>query len=175
MMSITDEERLADVRKRLSQAARRVCPPWLALHVEDIVQTALLRILEAARKRGEGNPVLTSLYLERAAFSATVDEIRRHRRRQEQPMDEASLPEPAAGSRPGPEAATQSREIVQGINDCLGGLPGSRKIAVTLNLQGHSSPEIAALLKWTTKVAENQVYRGLAALRRCLAAKGLAR
>jgi len=175
MMNITEEERLADVRRRLSQAARRVCPPWLALHVEDIVQTALLRVLEAARRKGEENPVLTSLYLERAAYSATVDEIRRHRRRQEEAMDEASLPEPAGASRPGPEAATESREIAQGINDCLGGLPGARKVAVTLNLQGHSTPEIAALLRWTTKVAENQVYRGLAALRRCLAAKGLAR
>jgi RNA polymerase sigma-70 factor (ECF subfamily) len=175
MTSIADEERLAEIRKRLSRAAKRVCPGWLVPHVEDIVQTALLRILDAARRKGEGNPQLSSLYLEKAVFSAAVDEIRRLRRRQEQAMDEASLPEAGDSLLPDPQAAAESREIAEGIHDCLGRLLDARKVAVTLSLQGHSVPEIASLLRWTAKVAENQVYRGLAALRRCLAAKGLAR
>ena len=36
-------------------------------------------------------------------------------------------------------------------------------------------PEVASILKWRAKTAENLVYRGLADLRRCLATKGLAR
>jgi RNA polymerase sigma-70 factor (ECF subfamily) len=42
-------------------------------------------------------------------------------------------------------------------------------------LHGHSVAEVAALLGWRFKKAENLVYRGLADLRRCLATKGLSR
>ncbi|MBI3449595.1 MAG: sigma-70 family RNA polymerase sigma factor [Acidobacteria bacterium] len=175
MTSPADEELFADLRRRLARSVRRVCPVWLASHAEDIVQTAMIRILDASRKRGEGNPDLSSLYLEKAVFSATVDEIRRRRRRREQAMDEASLPETGDSSPPDPQAAAESREIAEGIHDCLGRLPAARMTPVTLSLQGHSVPEIARLLRSTAKVAENQVYRGLAALRRCLAEKGLAR
>jgi RNA polymerase sigma-70 factor (ECF subfamily) len=45
---------------------------------------------------------------------------------------------------------------------------------VTLHLQGYSVAEAAALLAFGLKQTENLVYRGLADLRRCLAAKGLA-
>ena len=175
MTSLTDEELFAGLRRRLALSVRRVCPLWLASHADDIVQTAMIRILEASRKRGEGKPDLSSLYLEKAVFSAMIDEIRRRRRRREDAMDEASLPEAAGSSLPAPQAAAESREIAEGIRDCLGRLLEARKIAVTLNLLGHSVPEIASLLRWKAKVAENQVYRGLAALRQCLAAKGLAR
>lgn len=48
-----------------------------------------------------------------------------------------------------------------------------RWLAVTLHLQGHSVPEVGALLAWTVKKAENLVYRGLADLRSCLSSKGL--
>ncbi len=175
MTSLADEELFAEMRQRLARSVRRVCPVWLASHADDMVQTAMVRILEASRKRGEGKPDLSSLSLEKAAFSAMIDEIRRRRRRREQAMDEASLPEVAGSSPRDPEAAAESREIAGGIHDCLGLLPAARRIPVTLSLQGHSVPEIARLLRSTAKVAENQVYRGLAALRRCLAGKGLAR
>ena len=175
MTSLADEELFAELSRRLARSVRRVCPVWLASHADDIVQTAMVRILKASRNRGEGKPDLSSLYLEKAVFSAMVDEIRRRRRRREQAMDEASLPEAAGSSLQDPEAAAESREIAEGIHDCLGRLPAARKIPVTLSLQGHSVPEIARLLRSTAKVAENQVYRGLAGLRRCLAAKGLAR
>jgi RNA polymerase sigma-70 factor, ECF subfamily len=48
-----------------------------------------------------------------------------------------------------------------------------RRHAVTLNLQGHSVPDIGRLLGWTAKKAENLVYRGMADLRSCLSSKGI--
>lgn len=173
-MGEVDRELTTEIRRRLSLAVRRVCPGWLASQAEDIVQTALMRVLEAANKRGEGNPVLASLYIDKAAFSALVDEIRRLRRRREDPSEEARLiavPAPAASN---PETLAAGREIREGIGGCLADLAASRRLAVTLHLQGHSVPEVATILRWRVKKAENLVYRGLADLRRCLATKGLA-
>ena len=138
------------------------------------MQVALLRVLAAAQKRGEGNPGLSSFYLEKAAYSAAVDEIRRHRRRREDPSDDERLSAVPDPGRHDPEALAGAREIASGVARCLGGLVGPRRLAVTLHLQGHSVPEIAAILRWAAKRAENLTYRGLADLRRCLAAKGLA-
>ena len=66
-----------------------------------------------------------------------------------------------------------SREIGQGIRDCLARLKNERRMAVTLYLQGHSVPEASRILEWSTKRTENLVYRGLADLRECLLSKGL--
>jgi len=169
-----NQEQLEDLRRRLSRAVVRVCPRWLAAHSEDIVQTALLRVLSASRGRGEGNPDLTSLYVEKAAYSAMVDEIRRHRRRREESPDETRE---AASHRSDsdPEAVAAGREVAEGLRACLAVLATPRRMAVTLHLQGHSVPEVASILTWRAKTAENLVYRGLADLRRCLTAKGLAR
>jgi len=81
MTQAVNDQFLGDLRRRLTQAVFRVCPGWLSSHAEDIVQTAMMRVLGAAGKRGEGEPDLSSLYVEKTAYSATVDEIRRHRRR----------------------------------------------------------------------------------------------
>lgn len=166
---------LTELRRRLSRAVVRVCPAWLSSHAEDIVQTALLRVLGAARVRGEGDPDLSSSYLEKAAYSATVDEIRRHRRRREEAAPMERPVREAAADQADPETLAASREIAAGVGHCLSRLALPRRLAVTLHLQGHAVSEIAALLGWRFKKAENLVYRGLADLRRCLAARGLAR
>lgn len=169
-----NEERLEEIRRRLSRAVARVCPRWLAAQSEDIVQTAMVRVLDAARRRGEGIPDLSSLYVEKTAYSAMVDEIRRHRRRREESA-EGVIETTSAPNDVNPESATAAREIADGLRSCLAALRTQRRLAVTLHLQGHSVPEVASILKWRAKTAENLVYRGLADLRRCLATKGLAR
>lgn len=174
MTQVARDLLLTELRRRLSEAVYRVCPGWLSSHTEDIVQTAMLRVLDAAGKRGEGDPDLSSLYVEKAAYSATVDEIRRHRRRREAAMAEHSIGE-GAENQADPETLAASREIAVGIGHCLSGLASPRRLAVTLHLQGHSVSEVATLMRWRFKRAENLVYRGLADLRRCLATKGLAR
>ena len=159
------------LRTALARAVRRVCPPWLSAQADDIVQVAVLRVVELAR-RNEGIGGLRASYLWRVAYSVTVDEIRRLRRRREAPLEDA------AGTADGtpysdPERRQAAGRIAEGVRDCLGRLVEDRRLAVTLHLQGHSVPEAATLLGWAAKRVENLVYRGLADLRRCLLAKGL--
>jgi RNA polymerase sigma-70 factor (ECF subfamily) len=80
-----------------------------------------------------------------------------------------------AAAEPDPERNCAGREIGEAIRDCLGRLVRPRRMAVTLDLQGHRVAEVARLLGWSAKKAENLVYRGLADLRGCLKAKGMGR
>ena len=48
----------------------------------------------------------------------------------------------------------------------------NRSLAVTLYLHGHTAPETGRLLGWSTSKVESLIFRGLADLRQCLAAKG---
>lgn len=164
------EERHAQLRRQLTRAVGRICPPWLAAQADDIVQAAMLRVMEILRE-SEGKATLNASYLWRVAYSATVDEIRRLRRRREVSLDEVSpevLPDPSD-----PERSCAGSEIGQGVRDCLQRLVEARRLAVALYLQGHSVPEAARILGYGAKRVENLVYRGLADLRRCLVAKGL--
>lgn len=145
----------------------RACPAELATAREDLVQSALVRILERERA-GEQNLVRTASYLWRVAFTATADELRRRRsetvHRQMPTMD----PEDA------PEASTPGPELGLGIRDCLSRLAEPRRLAVLLHLQGFRADEAIRILRWDMKRIQNLTYRGLADLRRCLEGKGLA-
>jgi RNA polymerase sigma-70 factor (ECF subfamily) len=167
----------AQLHRELTRAVGRVCPRWMADRADDLVQVALMRVMEIQRRK-EGAAEFSSFYLKKAAYSALIDEIRRVRRRQEVSIegseDEEGGPafDPAAPG-PDPERASAGRQVGRAIRDCLGGMVPPRRHAVTLNLQGHSVPEIGRLLGWTAKKAENLVYRGMADLRSCLGAKGI--
>lgn len=160
------------LRAQLVKAVTRVCPSWLSSQAEDIVQAALMRVMEVLRRR-EGNEGLSSSYLWKAAYSATVDEIRRQRRRREVSLDGEALEATLRSPQPGPEEAGRSREIASELQDCLRRLAEARRLALVLHLQGHTGPEAARLLGWSEKRVENLIYRGLADLRRCLEEKGL--
>jgi RNA polymerase sigma-70 factor (ECF subfamily) len=166
------EGECARLRAALARAVCRICPSRLAAQADDIVQAALLKVLAVH----DGRPI-ASAYLWRAAYTATVDEIRRRRRRREVPLEAAAPPDaaPAAGPRADsdPEGAVWAREIGRGLADCLRYLIEGRRLAVVLHLQGHSVPEAARILSWSDKRVENLVYRGLFDLRRCLTTKGL--
>ncbi len=137
------------------------------------MQVALMRVL-AIHAKSEGKRQLSSSYLHKVAYSALVDEIRRLRRRQEVPLDNEGFEDKsAATSLPDPEHTSAGREIARSIGQCLSLLIRPRRLAVTLHLQGHGVPDVARLLSWSRKRAENLVYRGLADLRDCLEAKGL--
>jgi RNA polymerase sigma-70 factor (ECF subfamily) len=162
-------ETLLAVRRRLASAARRACPPWLVAEAEDVAQAAFLKVLTSLQGGGVAEP--TASYLEKAAYSAAVDEMRRRFRRREVPEDGAfERAEPGAD----PERLAAAREIEGGITVCLEGLVRPRRLAVTLFLQGSSVPEVGRILGGSTKKAEHLVYRGLEQLRRCLTARGLA-
>jgi RNA polymerase sigma-70 factor, ECF subfamily len=171
-----DSTDYSQLHRDLVRAVDRVCPRWLADRADDLVQVALMRVMEIQRKR-EGTAELSPFYLKKTAYSALIDEIRRLRRRQEVSLErdeEEDGPafDPAAPD-PDPERATAGRQVGRAIRDCLGGMVPPRRHAVTLNLQGHSVPEIGRLLGWTAKKAENLVYRGMSDLRGCLGEKGI--
>jgi RNA polymerase sigma-70 factor (ECF subfamily) len=136
------------------------------------VQAALLRVVEIRGAR-EGDAGFNSSYLWKVAYTATVDEIRRLRRRREVTLEEAGAEITMASPQPGPEEDRAGREIGRQIQDCLALMVEPRRLAVVLHLQGHSVPEAARLLGWSEKRAENLTYRGLADLRSCLRARGV--
>lgn len=167
------EDRYERLRRDLSRAVARVCPGWLADRRDDLVQVAVMRVMEIERK-SEGDRELKTSYLYRVAYTTLVDEIRRHRRRSEVALEEETgAPVDGMTATNDPERTAAASEIGRGIRDCLKGLLAERRMAVALRLSGHSVPEAARLLGWTAKRTENLVYRGLADLRDCLEARGL--
>lgn len=170
------ENECALIRAGLVRAVQRICPPWLASRSEDLVQVAMMRVLDIQR-RSEGNAQFSPSYLRKVAYSALVDEIRRWRRRKEAPLetDDGGIDpavEQAAGA-PDPEERSGGREIGGAIRDCLRRMVDARRSAVVLHLQGHSVPEIGKLMGWPGKRADNLVYRGMNDLRECLESKGV--
>lgn len=170
---VDDYERL---RSDLVRVVARICPAWLGSRADDLVQVALLRVLEVRRK-SEANARISTSYLRKTAYSALIDEIRRCRRRREVSLEtEDGGIDPAAetGSpRPDPEEVSAGQEVGRAIRECLAQIARPRRLAAALHLQGHSVPDVGRLMSWAPKKADNLVYRGLADLRECLASKGL--
>ena len=167
------------IRIQIERAVGRVCPPWLQASRDDLVQAATMRVLEI-QKKSEEHRDFSSSYLRKVAYAVLVDEIRRLRRRSEVPLEtvessESARTERATAEGSGsttPEHRFAQRELGEAISDCLAGLKAERRQAVTLFLQGHSVPDAATRLGWTSKKTENLVYRGKADLQRCLEKKG---
>ena len=153
-------ERLREVMVR---SVGKHCPSDLASLREDLVQTALLKVLERGMEvRAEEAPPRAS-YLRKMAFTVVIDELRRKRRQEAQRVALAGAP-PAAGS---------PTDVGFAIRQCLEMLPEARRMTVTLYLQGSRSAETARALGWKEKRVENLLYRGLDELRHCLGSKGM--
>ncbi|HEY3177092.1 MAG TPA: sigma-70 family RNA polymerase sigma factor [Candidatus Polarisedimenticolia bacterium] len=163
---------VASLRHQLHQSVTRVCPRWLFDSVDDIVQVAVMRVVDLCRESG-GIERFPSSYLKKVAYSAAVDEIRRHYRRREVAIEDAPEMNLAPSRHADPEQHSVAREIDKGIRECLAALARPRRRAVTLYLQGYSAPETGRALAIGLRKAEHLIYRGLADLRRCLASKGL--
>lgn len=165
------------LRRDLATVIARVCPGWAAAQRDDLVQAAVMRVMQvfgagAPDVDNEGNSAPRASYLYKVAHSVLVDELRRLRRQRETSMDEDTL-ESIPAVRADPERLAVSRQIGEGIKDCLSRLKRERRLAVTLYLQGHTVPQSARILDWSAKRTENLVYRGLAELRDCLTSKGI--
>jgi RNA polymerase sigma-70 factor, ECF subfamily len=163
------------LRQDIAKAVARLCPRWMVDRRDDLVQTAVMRVMHITAKRsasGEGNQFLSPSYLYKVAYSVLVDEIRRFRRLSETDIEEEAVGHAAIATE-NPERTTESKEIGRGIQGCLARLKQERRLAVTLHLQGHTVTEAARILDWAAKQTENLVYRGMADLRRCLLAKGI--
>ncbi len=161
------------LRRQLSRSVARVCPRWLAEHREDIVQVALLRVLRSVRSRESNDPPPASFYW-KVAYSATIDEIRRARRRREVVLDETVPERPAPDSTADPHRRRLLRELGAAALECLRRIVPSRRAVVRLHLLGDSVAEIMNVLALNEKKVRNLLHRGLADLRRCIAARGIA-
>jgi RNA polymerase sigma-70 factor (ECF subfamily) len=163
------------LRRDIAHVLARLGSNWTADRRDDLVQTALMRIMRIAQGRppsGEGNRTVSMSYLYKVAYSVLVDQARQLNRRRETELDEEAIGLTASAS-DNPERTSASREIGRGIRECLRAMKRERRLAVTLHLQGHSVSDAARILAWTPKRTENLVYRGMADLRECLTAKGM--
>ena len=160
------------VHRQLSAAVARVCPGWLRSEREDLVQTAMIRLLERL-DRDEGKTTLNATYVWKTAYSVTLDEIRRARRRYEVAggEDDVGDGEPAPG--PDPERSAERAQTGRALQDCLGRIARPRRHVVLLSLLGYTPAESGALLGWSAKRVSNLLHRGQGDLRRCLEAKGV--
>ncbi len=149
------------VRTVLVRAVQKHCPSDLVSLKEDLVQTALLKLLERG-VQGEGEAPRAS-YVQKVAFTVVIDELRRKRRRDTQRT--------ALGAAGEPEA--EPTDVGLAIRQCLERLPEARRTAVTLYLQGSRASETARALHWKEKRVENLLYRGLEELRQCLGSKAV--
>jgi len=157
------------IKQVLERALTRLCPDWLRSSRDDLVQSAMLRILEK-HGTGEGVRPINSSYLYKTAHSVLVDEIRRVQRRGETPIEQA--PPTDDGRIASPYQMTVGQSLSVALRECIHRMARTRRIGVALYLQGHRVPEIARILGWRSKQADNSVYRGLADLRQCLKDKG---
>lgn len=165
---MNDADQYTRLRQQLVTAVRSICPAWLRSRDDDLVQAGIMAVMRIRQKKETDHELPTS-YLRRVAYTALIDEIRRHRSRREVPLentmgDELVVP----GERPSPEREALGREISAGIRACLKELVEPRQMAVTLHLLGYGVPQIAKKMGWKTKRASNLVYRGLEGLRDCL-------
>jgi RNA polymerase sigma factor (sigma-70 family) len=144
----------------------------LSDQAEDIVQVTLVRLLAVVEKSG-GETVLAPSYIKKAAYNATVDEMRRRFRRKEVPEGDGLESHQVSARPPEQEDHAVALDVHDAIRDCLGRLIRPRRVAVSCHLQGYSVPEAARFLGWTPKKTEHLIRRGLADLRSCLTGKGV--
>src|SRR5690606_23255558 len=105
-------------------------------------------------------------------YTATLDEVRRLAVRPRLAVTQAETDEAVHAEELDPSRSVEARQTVDAIQNCLALLLPTRRKAVVLYLEGHTVPEAAERLGWSTKRTENLVYRGLADLRRALSMRG---
>lgn len=131
----------------------------------------MIRVMDW-QKKNEDSQGPSSSYLWKVAYSATVDEIRRARRRRENPVEMEILEKQGPVDERGPLQAAVSGDLAQALNGCLRRLKENRRLIVGFHLLGHTLAESTELSGWDAKKVQNLLYRGLADLRQCLSAKG---
>jgi RNA polymerase sigma factor (sigma-70 family) len=181
------EELLEKYGDLLRNAIAEVCPKKLGLQFDDIEQEARLRLWKALQ--GETEIENPASYLYRIALTTTIDAVRRATARREDQLRlegdilenhgsaggglAGTAAEPATAPERSPESLAQRRILLQKVRAALAAVPGDRRRAVGLHLQGFTPPEIATLLSWSEPKARSLVYRGLRDLRSRLAVEGI--
>ena len=153
---------------RLHAAVRRQCPAWLSADVDDIVQTASIRVLTRQREAPSLCP--TAAYLRTVAKNAVIDAARRHGSRTQRHQQAAVVARDGVRD---PEQIMLERELGETLREHLARLPQARRDAIDLYVRGYGATEIANRFGCPTKRVENLLYRGLRSLRESLSAAGI--
>jgi hypothetical protein len=124
----------------LERAVSRVLPRSLQADRDDIVQQALLRALREVERGGDPGPG----YLRKAAWSATIDELRRRRSSRLELVDAVSEP---VDPEPDPLAALSDQRLGEAIRGCLAVVADTRRPALTL-WTGTSAGDRGRSVKW---------------------------
>lgn len=131
--------------------------------VDEVTQDVRVRLWNLIERDGIGTDI-NATYAWRAASSAAIDLVRRDRMNRSAmtvTIDRAPTPH-----------APDDTDLLARLDEALHSLQPSRRVAVRLHLDGSSLHEIATILGWTNAQARNQVYRGLADLKRILGPDG---
>lgn len=176
VLDLNDPETYA----RLQRMVRKVCPAWLERERDDFAQKAMIRLLERAKRLGsEDEQGLCASYLYRTAHSTVIDEIRKRKREvlaedieDYRGADAGHAKHEELRSNESPLGNASSKALRAAIQDCLSRLAPERSRAVSLRLEGFKISEIAQMLDWNKKRAENMERRGRENLRDCLKGKG---
>ncbi len=161
----------------LRQTIIRVCPQDMGLQFDEIEQDARLRLWRALESEREITDPASYLY--RIAATATLDAIRRVKRKREEQMvtetdSEDIVPHTfIANPMNEPDRKAERQELIDKIKGALAKLPDNRRTAVGLHLEGLTTQEIAEILEWSEPKARNLVYRGLHDVRQLLKEAGI--
>lgn len=178
-IEIQFNELIQEYGRFLRQTIIRVCPKDLGLQYDEIEQDARLRLWRTLESEREINDPASYLY--RVAATATLDAIRRVKRKREEqiiaddePEEETStahvlVTDPARA----PDQEAERRQLVSKVKEAMARLPDNRRTAVSLHLEGLTTQEIANLVGWSEPKARNLVYRGLNDVRQCLQEAGI--
>jgi RNA polymerase sigma-70 factor (ECF subfamily) len=172
------EALLASFRDVLRQAIRRIAPPALSANLEDIEQEAVISLWRALAAEREIR--FPRSYLYRVAVHATLQAVRRHKARREEPLLPAEETDAEArrahhepvDPNPTAEATLLRSEQQERLEAALERLVPNRSLAVKLYLQGLTTAEIGLACGWTEAKARNLAYRGLEDLKRALGEGG---
>jgi RNA polymerase sigma factor (sigma-70 family) len=169
--SISDE--LESLVTRFARFAGRIAHDR-GLHEEDLDELLQELRVRFWRARKDGLRDLSAGYVRRAAISAALDIIRRHRADRNVSIDEeGSGMLPLATLSSGPDELLDQSELAQRVAAAVDGLAAPRRAAVRMYLDGYRREEIAELLRWSDAKTRNLLYRGLADLRAALLAQGI--
>ena len=170
---------LEEYGRFLRQTIIRVCPKNLGLQYDEIEQDARLRLWRALESEREIHDPASYLY--RIAATATLDAVRRNKRKREEQIvadneteDETVAPHVlVTDPHRAPDREAERRQLVAKVKAAMARLPDNRRTAVRLHLEGLTTQEIANLLGWSEPKARNLVYRGLRDVREALQAAGI--
>jgi len=155
-------------RDQMGRFVRHYAPAWLRDQIDDLVQMALVRMWRAGSEVEH-----RAAYMRKVAYSTVVDEVRRARYQREVGMTTSVRTRLCDSMELSPETEARGGQVGDELQQALGKLNEARRQAVELHLQSYSVPEIAEKLGQGRKQTANQVYRGLADMRKHLTAQGV--